>query len=856
MYPSFRSELLIIYFFIGYSINGVLSATYIGCFKEKSVQDRLFKGDYVNFRNTLTPDKCIKYCKNNGFAYAGLQYKYECFCSKERPTHKSVANEGECNMKCDGNSAEICGGGQRLSVYSTASEGNARYIGCYKERSVEARLLPEDYRVFRDILTPARCIAYCKEKRYDYAGLEYSNECFCSNMRPSFKSSADENDCNVACAGDENLVCGGNNRLSVYETTDMQTNFVQSNYVGCYADNSDRRSLGSKYGQFQNLLTPEICVGFCYRSGYRFAGVQNSTQCFCGDHYIEDRKVRDSECNQNCANSRLSCGGLLRNAIYHTQISDYSEDGRLEGCFIDNSELRVLSAVRMTFEETNTPKLCFNVCMQLGYKYSGVEYGNECFCGNRSPARDLEVGENHCGMPCPGNRIQHCGGSLRILVHSTSGYQDTRPEVTTPSRPITQRPVPTTTKRSVQTPRPNVQPITQRVTQRTTQRPNQQNNQRPPYQTTTSVYSPVMLTSTSGNGDRTTNRNNGNSNTLNSVRNCVKSVTEIEHKTICKGDLLFKDNFENTISPDKWTYEVKMPWIPDYEFVVLQKKTQNAFVKNGKLHIKPTLMEDEFVRKGRLELQSCTGMLHSEECVRQAATFSILPPIESARITTKETLSFKYGIIQVRAKLPLGDWIVPEIWLEPKRKFYGPSYASGRIRIAMARGNKNLMYGDTEMGNRKLESSVLMGVGENIRGRTIIRDKIDGWHKHFHNYTLIWTPDNLKFLVDGQHEETIMTPETNRLAEIVEFDDNTLITWKTGTKIAPFDQEFYLSLGLTVGGMRDFPDESYSSGHEKPWRNMAVKAMINFWQDRHHWRNTWDDERSVLQVEHVRIQAL
>lgn len=62
----------------------------------------------------------------------------------------------------------------------------------------------------------------------------------------------------------------------------------------------------------------------------------------------------------------------------------------------------------------------------------------------------------------------------------------------------------------------------------------------------------------------------------------------------------------------------------------------------------------------------------------------------------------------------------------------------------MARGNKNLLAGDQDIGNRQLESGILMGVGENIRGRTIIRDKIDGWHKHFHNYTLMWTPGKFK----------------------------------------------------------------------------------------------------------------
>uniref|UniRef100_A0A023F500 Putative beta-1 n=1 Tax=Triatoma infestans TaxID=30076 RepID=A0A023F500_TRIIF len=523
----------------------------------------------------------------------------------------------------------------------------------------------------------------------------------------------------------------------------------------------------------------------------------------------------------------------------------------------------------MTFEDKSTPKLCLNICLQLGYKYSGVEYGFECYCGNRRPNSNQEVGENHCAMPCPGDRKKNCGGGWRILVYSTNvgtpnNFQSfttsTTSTTTTTRRPTIRT---TTTRRQTQTQRPVVQQTTARpshTTQRTTPRPQQQGNLRPnQIQASTSTYKPVMLSSTSsssGNGNKNGNNHNANNNNKQTPgKNCIQSTTVVNGKTVCRGEMVFKDDFVNAISNDKWTYEVKMPWIPDYEFIIFQKKEQNAFIKNGKLYLKPTLLEDEFVRRGRLELHRCTGMPYSEECVRQAATFSILPPIEAARINTKDSITFKYGIIQVRAKLPLGDWIIPEIWLEPKRKLYGPSYASGRIRIAMARGNKNLLAGDQDIGNRQLESGVLMGVGENIRGRTIIRDKIDGWHKHFHNYTLIWTPDNLQFLVDGQHEESIMNPGTT-LAELVEFDENTAITWKSGTRIAPFDQEFYLSLGISVGGMRDFPDESTSAGHEKPWRNLAVKALLNFWQDRHHWRNTWDDERSALQIEHVRIKAL
>jgi len=35
-----------------------------------------------------------------------------------------------------------------------------------------------------------------------------------------------------------------------------------------------------------------------------------------------------------------------------------------------------------------------------------------------------------------------------------------------------------------------------------------------------------------------------------------------------------------------------------------------------------------------------------------------MPPIVTPRINTKETFAFQYGRIEIRAKLPKGDWIV------------------------------------------------------------------------------------------------------------------------------------------------------------------------------------------------------
>ena len=54
----------------------------------------------------------------------------------------------------------------------------------------------------------------------------------------------------------------------------------------------------------------------------------------------------------------------------------------------------------------------------------------------------------------------------------------------------------------------------------------------------------------------------------------------------------------------------------------------------------------------------CTGNAFYG-CFRQGTGTNYINPIQSARLRTAETFSFKYGRIEVRAQMPKGDWIWP-----------------------------------------------------------------------------------------------------------------------------------------------------------------------------------------------------
>ncbi|KAM7203124.1 WSC domain containing protein [Rhypophila sp. PSN 637] len=62
---------------------------------------------------------------------------------------------------------------------------------------------------------------------------------------------------------------------------------------------------------------------------------------------------------------------------------------------------------------------CANFC-GLDYKYFGVEYASECFCGNEYAASTASPGE--CSFPCAGNPSQTCGAGNRINIYNNLRY--------------------------------------------------------------------------------------------------------------------------------------------------------------------------------------------------------------------------------------------------------------------------------------------------------------------------------------------------------------------------------------------------------------------------------------------------
>ncbi|KAL2130999.1 hypothetical protein VTI74DRAFT_5681 [Chaetomium olivicolor] len=67
----------------------------------------------------MTLEKCAAFC--DGYAYFGAEYGRECYCGNAFSQGSIEAAAADCSMACAGNAGELCGNGNRLSVYSKAA---------------------------------------------------------------------------------------------------------------------------------------------------------------------------------------------------------------------------------------------------------------------------------------------------------------------------------------------------------------------------------------------------------------------------------------------------------------------------------------------------------------------------------------------------------------------------------------------------------------------------------------------------------------------------------------------------------------------------------------------------------------
>ncbi|KAF2156578.1 hypothetical protein K461DRAFT_308871 [Myriangium duriaei CBS 260.36] len=113
--------------------------------------------------------------------------------------------------------------------------------------------------------------------------------------------------------------CSNTTNVKIGAPQTYYTNMTGWDYIGCGLDNGSNRTFGSDQW-WSNTMTIEGCLDYCGAKGYKYAGLEYASQCFCGNTLAADRAPTTGilgNCFSACAgNSTQVCGGANRLSMY------------------------------------------------------------------------------------------------------------------------------------------------------------------------------------------------------------------------------------------------------------------------------------------------------------------------------------------------------------------------------------------------------------------------------------------------------------------------------------------------------------------------------------------------------------
>ena len=91
------------------------------------------------------------------------------------------------------------------------------------------------------------------------------------------------------------------------------------------------------------------------------------------------------------------------------------------GCFEDNHNPQALTYRSSMSSQNMTVEKCVAECKGNGYRYAGLEYYGECYCGATVNGKQA-VDPTKCWTKCTGNSSQTCGGNDHLSIYQDPSF--------------------------------------------------------------------------------------------------------------------------------------------------------------------------------------------------------------------------------------------------------------------------------------------------------------------------------------------------------------------------------------------------------------------------------------------------
>lgn len=207
--------------------------------------------------------------------------------------------------------------------------------------------------------------------------------------------------------------------------------------------------------------------------------------------------------------------------------------------------------------------------------------------------------------------------------------------------------------------------------------------------------------------------------------------------------LVWSDEFDGTtLNTNDWTYETGNSGWGNNELQNYKAGDDNAYLSNGKLVIEA-------------KEENLAGSNYT-----------------SARIITKDKQFFKYGRVDIRAKLPEGQGVWPALWMLGQNISSVGWPACGEIDIMELVGHEPGKVHGTAHWSNNAGNRVQHGASKSLPNGEKFIDE-------YHVFSIEWDANTIKWLMDDvQYNALDITPST----------------------LSEFQEEFFFIFNVAIGG--------------------------------------------------------
>ena len=257
-------------------------------------------------------------------------------------------------------------------ITSLPRSGDFEFVGCFADRG--ARAIPT---YNGDVRTADACRAKAEANKHDVFGLQYGGQCFTGKLDTVFDKYG------KGPAAECNRPLGGTWTNMVYKKK-IFADAGEWTYKGCFKDNS-ARTIPNYLGE---VKTREECQRLADSKGFNTIGLQFYSQCFAGKSPAYERLGAATNCG--------TMGTAWTNNVYVK--GERKDEYHYKGCFKDNGTRMVPNFLG----NVASVDACKDLAIKGKFDTFSLQYGGQCFVGNKSAYNKLGEETNKANCPTLG----------------------------------------------------------------------------------------------------------------------------------------------------------------------------------------------------------------------------------------------------------------------------------------------------------------------------------------------------------------------------------------------------------------------------------------------------------------------